>query len=78
MDFKHWEAAHNERNTMDRLSHENVMQPIGYFEDHEYMLLIMNFMPYNLKTFMRSSQIQPKEVKIGQIKEIFYQMLLSV
>lgn len=53
MSFKHSESAHNERVIMNKLRHENIMRPFGCFEDHEYMLLIMNYMPFDLKTYMR-------------------------
>lgn len=43
------------------------MQPVGYFEESDFMLLILPFMQYDLKAYMRSPSV-PRYIRRKQVK----------
>ena len=52
---------------MSKLRHPNIIKPENYYEDSEFMLLIMPYMQYDLKTYMRNGDV-PKYIRRKQIK----------
>ena len=60
---------------MKSLDHPNIVKAEGYYEDNDYVIIVMEIMAFDLRNLLLKVDIVIDE---SLIKDIFYQMLMSV
>ena len=75
MDTDAWISAHFEKDIMKRLRHPNILPVEDFFEDHDYMCIVIPKMEMDLRAYIRDVD---RPLKEDEIRKIFFQMVFSV
>ena len=77
MTFGQIDLANHERDYMNHMEHPNIMRPLDYFEDNDLMMINLQCMQFDLKTYMNCNA-DSRNFRREAVKPIFKQMLLAV
>ena len=68
-------AAHREYKIMKKVQHENITQVKGFFEDTEYIIIVLELMTSDLRQLLVDCDEPLDE---AEVKRFFHQMLTSI